>query len=159
MRIVKRLEDDMKNDMKKYFVVFVALLLGVVLSAGASMAADMSGTWTLSISNTKVTGMCPVGPNATGTCTITQSSGKFTLILGEGFECRPESMCEFSGDVNGSTYTCETTDLVDNEGGVVTRIFEFTFTSPTTATGKGTQKYTHPEGFECIWEHDITISK
>ena len=145
--------------MKKYLVIFVALLIGVVFSVSASLADDMTGTWVLSISNTKVTGICPAGPNATGTCTIAQSGDVFTLILGEGFTCSPESMCKFSGDVKGSTYTCETTDLVDNEGGVTTRIFEFTFTSSTSATGRGTQKYSHPGGFECIWEHDITISK
>ena len=155
MRIIKKLEDDMK----KFLIIFIAALMGIVFSVSASMAANMSGTWVLSISNTKVIGICPAGPNATGECTITQSGDKFTLVLGEGFVCSPESMCKFTGDVKGSTYRCETTDLVDNEGGITTRIFEFTFTSPTSATGKGTQKYTHPEGFECIWEHDITISK
>jgi hypothetical protein len=146
--------------MKRCLIIFIAMFLGVVFAGNVFPADyDMSGTWVLSISNTKVTGICPAGPNATGTCTITQSGDKFTLVLGEGFICSPETMCKFEGDIKGSTYTCDTTDIVDNEGGMTTRIFEFTVTSATSAKGKGTQTYTHPEGFECIWEHDITISK
>ena len=146
--------------MKRFFAVVLALFAGL-LFGGAVFSADLdlSGTWNFTISNTQVSGPCPVGPNSSGVCTITQTGDQFRLAFVEGRICRPASLCTYEGTISGKEYNASNSAHVDNEGGKVTNTIVFNASSANAASGNGTSTYSHPGGMKCDWRFDFSIQK
>lgn len=147
--------------MKRVALVFgsvfsVTLLVGAVASAGDP---DPTGLWKVVRSNSKTAGPCPMGGDGSGQLTIERAGDGLALTYGEGMSCRPAEVCRLTGSKNGKTYNFTTTVPVDNEGGKVTNAAELEFESADAATGSGSSRYVHPEGFSCTWTFDITLSR
>ncbi len=127
-----------------------------------SATYDLTGNWNYQLSDNWAYGgiNCEPGPAASGTCVIEQSGDTFVFAFLTGVECSPPESCTFAGTVIGATYCCNTTDIVDDEGGSVTSSLAFTATSNSAASGTGGSKYTHPSGlWECYWGSNITLSR
>jgi hypothetical protein len=137
-------------------VLSVTLLGGTVAAAGD---LDPTGAWQVTRSNSKTMGPCPMGDNGGGELRIEKAGDGLTLTYGDGMTCRPAEVCRLTGSENEGTYTFTTTVPVDDEGGEVTNAAEIEFTSATAATGTGSSKYVHPEGFSCTWTFDIALSR
>ena len=137
-------------------VFSVILVFGV--AAGAE-DLDPTGAWQVARSNSKTMGPCPMGGNGGGELEIEKEAGGFTLTYGDGMTCRPAEVCRLTGSETDGTYSFTTTVAVDGEGGKVTNAAEIQFTSGTAATGTGSSKYVHPEGFSCTWTFDIALSR
>ncbi len=123
---------------------------------------DLSGTWNYTRTANWAQGdiNCNPGPDASGTCTISQSGNSFSFAFTSGSVCDPPGSCTFEGTVSGADYTCSTTDIVDDEGGSVTSTISFTASSATSAAGSGISAYTHPSGeWECTWGNTITLTR
>jgi hypothetical protein len=100
-----------------------------------------------------------MGGNGGGELKIEKAGDGFTLTYGDGMICRPAEVCRLNGSATGGTYSFTTTVPVDDEGGKVTNEAQIEFRSATAATGTGSSKYVHPEGFSCTWTFDIALSK
>ncbi len=147
--------------MKQTVLVCVSVFSMILLGDMAASAGDLdpTGTWQVTRSNSKTMGPCPMGGNGGGELEIEKAAGGFTLTYGDGMTCRPAEVCRLTGSETGGTYTFTTTVPVDDEGGKVTNAAEIEFTSATAATGTGSSKYVHPEGFSCTWTFDIALSR
>jgi len=134
-----------------------------LLFAGTASAAtyNLTGTWNHTRTGNWAAGDqgCDPGPDTTGTCSINQTGDSFTFAYTSGETCSPPESCTFSGTINGATYTCSTTEIVDSEGGRATSTIVFTATSADAATGTGTSMYTHPGGWVCQWGSIITLTR
>jgi len=137
-------------------VLSVTLLGGTVVAAGD---LDPTGAWQVTRSNSKTMGPCPMGGNGGGELEIEKAGDGLTLTYGDGMTCRPAEVCRLTGSETEGTYTFTTTVPVDDEGGNVTNAAEIEFTSSTAASGTGSSKYVHPEGFSCTWTCDIALSR
>ena len=152
--------------MKKYYFI-TTLLLVLTLNAffaGDLISAtyDLTGTWNYTLSNNWANGDtgCRPAPDTTGTCEINQTGNTFTLSYTSGVTCNPAESCTFEGTVADDVYTCQTTDIVDEEGGTATSTIEFTASSDRMAAGSGNSVYTHPSGdWECHWGGQIRLTK
>jgi hypothetical protein len=141
-------------------VPVLALSLILLGAAGATAAdPDPTGVWKAKRSNSKSAGPCPMGGDGSGELTIEKAAGGLTLTYGEGMTCRPAEVCRLTGSQAGRIFTFATTVRVDGEGGEVTNSAELEFTSAAAGTGRGSSKYSHPEGFSCTWTFDITLSR
>jgi len=149
--------------MKTIFWVSILVFAGLLAGSTACAATyDLSGTWNYTLSECWADGgiNCDPGPEASGTCVISQTGDCFVFAFTSGVVCSPPESCTFSGSVAGNLYTCSTTDIVDDENGSVTSTISFTAASETSASGTGTSRYTHPSGlWECNWGNTITLSK
>jgi hypothetical protein len=132
------------------------LLCGMLATAGD---LDPTGAWQVTRSNSKTMGPCPMGGNGGGKLEIEKAAGGFTLTYGEGMTCRPAEVCRLTGSESEGTYSFTTTVPVDDEGGTVTNAARIEFSSATAATGTGSSKYVHPEGFSCTWTFDLALSR
>ena len=130
---------------------FTGTLIGGGGGDGGETTFDLTGTWNYVNSNQWVEGRCPVGSPAAGICVITQTGTTFTLTSDAG---------TYSGTVSGATYSAATpTVVVDDEGGTATNSTIFTASSNTYASGTGSSIYAHPDGFQCVWGYDVTLTK
>jgi len=149
--------------MKRWLIIGVIVLLGCFFTADIYAATyDLTGTWNYQLSDCWAEGDrgCAPGPNASGTCEINQRGDTFAFAFTSGVVCSPPESCTFEGTVNANSYTCSTTDIVDDENGSVTSTIAFTADSATSAQGTGTSRYTHPSGeWECNWGNTITLTK
>lgn len=143
--------------------VLIVLLMEAFFTTNLFSADyDLAGTWNYTISGNWAIGDlgCNPGPDASGTCTISQTGDTFTFAYNSGVVCSPPESCTFEGDVAGSVYTCSTTDIVDDENGSVTSIIVFTASSTTSAGGSGSSLYTHPtDDWACSWGSNIALTK
>ena len=149
--------------MKRRLFFGTAMLL-CIFSAGDLYCAayDLTGTWNYTLSDNWAEGgiNCNPGPAASGTCVIEQTGDTFSFAYTSGVVCRPPESCTFEGTVNGAVYTASTTDIVDSENGAVTTTISFTAQSPTSASGSGISKYSHPSGeWECNWGNTIILTR
>jgi Divergent InlB B-repeat domain len=144
-------------------MIRAAMIAVCLLFAGTASAAtyDLTGTWNHTRTGNWAVGDqgCDPGPDTTGTCSINQTGDSFTFAYTSGETCSPPESCTFSGTINGATYTCSTTEIVDSEGGRATSTIVFTATSPDAATGTGTSMYSHPGGWVCQWGSIITLTR
>jgi hypothetical protein len=149
--------------MKKLLSFSILVLAGLFFCVPVHSATyDLTGTWNYTLSGNWAEGDigCSPGSPASGTCTIVQTGDVFTFAYTSGVVCDPAESCTFSGTVIGNTYTCSTTDIVDDEGGSVTSTILFTAASATTAVGSGNSLYTHPSGeWACTWGNTISLAK
>jgi hypothetical protein len=148
-------------NMKRVTLVLLVVLSMILLGGTAATAGDPdpTGEWRVTRSNSKTVGMCPMGGNGSGKLSIEKTGGQLTLTYGEGMTCRPAEVCRLTGSESGGTHTFTTTVPVDDEGGKVTNTAVLDFTSATAATGTGSSKYVHPEGFSCTWTFDVALSR
>ena len=147
---------------RRTIACFLVLALSLILLGATAATAgdpDPTGVWKVTRSNSKSAGPCPMGGDGRGELTIEKAAGGLTLTYGEGMTCRPADVCRLTGSQTGGTYTFATTVRVDGEGGEVTNSAELEFTSAAAGTGRGSSKYSHPEGFRCTWTFDITLSR
>lgn len=145
-------------------MILFGILLFVLFSTSNLFAADydLTGTWNYTLSGNWANGDigCDPGPDASGTCTITQTGDAFTFAFNSGVVCDPAESCTFTGAVAGSVYTCSTTDIVDDENGSVTSTIIFTAASAITASGSESSLYTHPSGaWSCNWGNSISLTR
>jgi hypothetical protein len=144
--------------MKARVVTFLVLIgLGAVLAGAGTV--DPAGEWTITRSNSRTSGPCPMGSNGAGELTIDKSGGAFTLTYGKGMTCSPVEVCKLAGSASGGVYTFTTTVQVDEEGGKVTNSLKLSFDSASSANGKGSSKYVHPSGMTCLWTFDVALSR
>ena len=149
--------------MKKF--LFIGMLLFVSLFPAKDLFSatfELTGTWNYTLSNNWAIGgiQCNPGPDASGECTINQTGNTFTFAFISGVVCSPPESCTFDGTINGSVYTCSTSDSVDDEGGSVTSVIVFNATSATSAAGSGSSQYTHPSNeWDCQWGNIITLTR
>lgn len=143
--------------------VLIVLLIETLFAANVLSADyDLTGIWNYTLSGNWANGDigCNPGPDASGTCTITQTGDTFTFAYTSGVVCSPAESCTFTGAVNGAVYTCSTTDIVDDEGGSVTSTILFTASLATSANGLGSSNYTHPsDNWECTWGSSIALTR
>ena len=147
--------------MRRGTLVFLSVLSVTLLGGTVAAAGDLdpTGAWQVTRSNSKTMGPCPMGGNGGGELEIEKAGDGLTLTYGDGMTCRPAEVCRLTGSETDGTYTFTTTVPVDDEGGKVTNAAEIEFTSATAATGTGSSKYVHPEGFSCTWTFDIALSR
>ncbi|BBO71366.1 hypothetical protein DSCA_52960 [Desulfosarcina alkanivorans] len=149
--------------MKKCFLTGVLVWLSFFLISPIHAATcDLTGTWNYTLSDCWAYGgiNCNPGPEASGTCIISQAGDDFAFAFTSGAVCDPPESCTFSGTAIDNVYTCATTDIVDDENGSVTSTIVFTAASATSADGTGTSRYTHPSGlWECNWGNTISLTK
>lgn len=147
--------------MKREVLVWLAVLSMTLAGGTAATGGDLdpTGTWKATRSNSKTLGPCPMGGNGSGDLVIEKAAEGLTLTYGQGMTCRPAEVCRLTGSKNEGTYTFTTTVPVDDEGGKVTNTAEIEFMSETVASGRGSSKYVHPEGFSCTWTFDIALSR
>ena len=147
--------------MKELGLTMLSIFLAVLLYPAPTVAEDVdpAGTWQATRSNSNTEGPCPMGGDGGGELTINKTDGGLTLIYGKGFKCSPTKVCRLEGSEAEGTHTFTTTVPVDNEGGTVTNDAEIKFTSASSATGKGSSKYSHPSGFTCTWTFDLSLSR
>lgn len=120
---------------------------------------NITGTWNYISSASVVTGVCPPGGSASGTCTITKSGDTYTLKILSGRVCKPASMCTFTGQLSGNVLTLSNTDTVDSERGSVTNALGLTVYNNEYITGNSSSRYVHPKGFECHWSNTMTLER
>ncbi|RPI79921.1 MAG: hypothetical protein EHM45_01005 [Desulfobacteraceae bacterium] len=118
---------------------------------------NIAGTWNYTLSAQAVTGMCPPGPAASGTCVITKSKTGYTLVLKTGSRCEPKAVCRFTGSLAKNDLLLSNTATVDDEGGTATTAWVLTVFTNQHLSGKGSSRYLHPEGFECQWSYSINL--
>jgi hypothetical protein len=120
---------------------------------------NIVGIWNYTSSDSSVTGVCPPGPAASGTVTISGGVGGYTVVFVSGRACSPASMCTFTGTLTGNTLLVSNADTVDDEGGSASDALNLTVYSNTFISGGGSSSYIHPEGFECHWSYSINLSR
>jgi hypothetical protein len=153
---------------------WIALALAVSVSSLAARAEDaakpplldprqeaaaLSGTWDYATSNHTVSGPCPIGAPMKGQLVIAAEGDRATLSIVSGAVCSPASLCEFSGELTATQMIVSNTDTVDDEGGTATNAVFLSFVALTEGFGKSSSRYVHPEGFECVWGHDLAVSR
>ncbi len=160
----------------KKTVISLIILFTLVIAGSVSMAQEdmplvpltppidpslinIVGTWNYSTSASTVSGMCPPGPASSGTITITGGGGNYTLVFASGRECRPVSMCTFTGTLSGNNLLLSNADTVDDEGGSASNALNLTVYNNGLITGSGSSSYIHPEGFECHWDYTINMTR
>ena len=120
---------------------------------------NITGTWNYSSSASVVTGVCPPGGPASGTCTITKSGDTYTLKILSGRVCKPASMCTFTGQLSGNSLTLSNTDTVDSERGAVTNALGLMVVNNEFIDGRSSSRYVHPQGYECQWSNTMTLDR
>ncbi len=120
---------------------------------------DISGTWQFSAAQPWAEGDagCTPGTTSSGICQITQTGNNFTLDFLSGWTCDPPFTCSYSGTVSNNHYVGYNGGVVDDEGGVVTSIIDFTAVSEDTLTGQSTSQY-DLSGYQCRWGYDLGLS-
>lgn len=122
-------------------------------------AINFVGSWRYHTSNHHVTGTCPLSAPTGGTLVIRRSGSTITLVFKSGTVCKPESLCHYTGAVKGDNLVFSNHAVVDNEGGNVTNAIRLSVYSATHAAGEVSSRYVHPQGFECHWTHNISLSR
>lgn len=149
--------------MKRYLSVGIVLLLELLFVSNLFSATfDLTGEWEYTTSDNWAVGdiNCNPGPDASGICKISQTGNTFTFAFTSGYVCDPPESCTFEGSIDGSVYTCSTTDAVDDEGGIVTSTLTMRANSATSINGSGVAEYAHPSGlWECRWGFNITLRR
>ena len=120
---------------------------------------NITGTWNYTSSASVVTGVCPPGGPASGTCTITKSGDTYTLKILSGRVCKPDSMCTFTGQLSGNSLTLSNTDTVDSERGTVNNALGLLVVSNEFIDGRSSSRYVHPQGYECQWSNTMTLDR
>jgi hypothetical protein len=120
---------------------------------------NITGTWNYISSASVVTGVCPPGGPASGTCTITKSGDTYTLKILSGRVCKPTSMCTFTGQLSGNILTLSNSDTVDSERGAVTNALGLMVVSNEFIDGRSSSRYVHPQGYECQWSNTMTLDR
>ena len=121
---------------------------------------DINGVWNYTVTPTGSSGVCPPDPGASGQLSITVVGSVITLEFLSGRVCSPPSMCIFEGEVvDGKQILVSNIDIVDNEGGEATNAITLFFSSDKNGWGSGGSRYIHPDGYECVWDSNITISR
>ncbi len=120
---------------------------------------NITGTWNYTASASVVTGVCPPGGPASGTCTITKSGDTYTLKILSGRVCKPASMCTFTGQLSGNVLTLSNTDTVDSERGTATNALGLLVVSNEFIDGRSSSRYVHPQGYECQWSNTMTLDR
>ena len=78
---------------------------------------NITGTWNYISSASVVTGVCPPGGPASGTCTITKSGDTYTLKILSGRVCKPARCAPSPGNYQEMSLPSLTqTLLIANEG-------------------------------------------
>ena len=120
---------------------------------------NITGTWNYTSSASVVTGVCPPGGPASGTCTIIKSGDTYTLKILSGRVCKPASMCTFTGQLSGNVLTLSNTDTVDSERGAATNALGLMVVSNEFIDGRSSSRYVHPQGYECQWSNTMTLDR
>lgn len=150
------------------FVFALAIPLGIVTAQDTEPTSlpiddpskvDFTGVWTYTVTPMSVVGMCPPGVPGSGEISIAVAGDVVTLTFLSGRTCSPPSMCTFTGRVEEGQIMVSNTDVVDDEGGEATNAIALFLSSDSNGWGRGSSRYLHPSGFECVWEENITISR
>ncbi len=139
------------------FLFFLIIFTGAAMP-GLAEAFDPSGNYQYILSDSSISGPCPMGQDGRGTLTIQKSGAGYTIKYLKGMTCNPASVCILSGSCQGKVCSFSRTVKVDNEGGTVTNSADFTF-DKNHANGKGSSVYKHPGGMQCTWTYLLMLTK
>ncbi len=144
----------------KTTLVLLASFLVWLGTAPASWAQDIDpvGRYSFTLTDIKIAGDCPMGPDNSGRLSILQQGDGYILTYIEGMKCRPAAVCTLKGRCQGRVCTFSTTVQVDNEGGKVTNSARLRFDGGS-ASGEGKSVYRHPSGFQCTWTYLVTLTR
>ena len=158
--------------MKHCFVSFlIACVLVIPVSIGIAQNiepepipvdpsnVDLNGIWSYSVTPASVTDMCPMGIPVSGELSISVEGNIVTLMFLSGKFCDPASLCTYTGKVKGEQIKVSTTAIVDYKGTKATNFIALFVSSSNYGWGIRNSRYLYPEGFECIWDEYITISR
>jgi len=122
---------------------------------------DLNGTWNYTTSQPTVSGACPAGSAVAGTAAIGQQGTGVTFQYTSGARCQPAGVCSYTGtiDEEDNQFVVANSVVVDDEGGTVSSAIRLTVFNNGLAKGEGTNHYVHPEGFECRWNMDVTLTR
>jgi len=157
----------------KHFIPGILLLCVLVMAVGIAVAQDVdpapipvdpakvdfTGVWSYTVTPMGVVGMCPPWVPGSGELSIDVDGDVVTLTFLTGRTCDPESMCTFTGWVDEERIVVSNTAIVDDEGGEATNAISIFVSSSDSGWGSSSSRYLHPEGFECVWEENMTISR
>ncbi len=130
----------------------------ITVESSGSGTYDLSGSWNYTTSGNWVVGLCPLGQDASGTLTITQTGNTATMVINSGMVCDPASMCIYAGTVAENVYTFSNSAVVDGEGGMAYNTVVLIASSATEAAGNDVSSYVLNE-FSCSWGFNISISR
>jgi len=121
---------------------------------------DFSGIWNYTTDNHTVSGVCrSAGAPMVGTLSLTLEDGAVAMEMLSGAVCDPASMCSYTGEINGGNVVVTNTDIVDDENGAVTNTTTLFFSSGENGRGNAVSRYVHPEGYECLWNYNVTLTR
>jgi len=159
----------------KHFLITLLIVCALAIPVGIVTAEDniepsptptddpsnvaFSGVWSYTVTPLSVVGMCPPGIPGSGELSITVAGDVVTLTFLSGRTCSPPSMCTFTGHIEGGQIIVSNTAIVDDEGGSATNAIALSLSSDSNGWGSSSSRYLHPEGFECVWEESITITR
>jgi hypothetical protein len=126
---------------------------------GNAANMDITGTWSYSTFDHRISGRCPAGQPMAGTLIIGQKENSLDVFIQSGAVCNPVSMCSYTGAIIDGNVVVSNTDTVDDEGGSATNAMRLYFFSETSGGGQVSSRYVHPEGFECHWSHYMKLSR
>ena len=159
----------MKRFSISILIVFVLTLpVGIAMSQDGTEPSpipvdpskvDFTGVWTYTVTPMSIVGMCPPGVPASGELSIAVAGDVVTLTFLSGRTCSPPSMCTFTGRVEEGQIMVSNNAVVDDEDGEATNAMALFFSSDSNGWGRGSSRYLHPSGFECVWDDNITISR
>lgn len=131
--------------MKRHVLLIMMTLIAIAIGVTSAQAFNPTGTWKFTLSDSAISGMCPMGNNGIGTLIISKAEGgKYILKYASGMACSPGSVCILSWSCQSGKCSFQTTIPVDNEGGKVTNSEKFTFNGGH-ASGAGSSIYRHPK--------------
>ena len=120
---------------------------------------DITGTWQAALAPVSVSGSCPQTPAQSGTAEVSGGDGTYTLTLSGGFICEPAGTCDFDCTAAGNILACSNAGVADDEGGVYSSALELQFTAIDAASGTNNSSYVHPDGFQCSWVADLSLTR
>jgi hypothetical protein len=121
---------------------------------------DIDGEWDGILTSVAVTGECPETVEQTGEVEISKAGDDYTLVLGEGFDCDPAEVCTLEGTRSDNLFTVSVSGITDADGGQYTVNAVLNVDdSEKDAAGTMTTVYQQPDGFECIWTDNFSITR
>ncbi len=141
--------------------LFAALSSGAATGPeqAAAAGADLTGTWSCSLSHVSVSGICPPTPKQSGVCEIRKADAGLALVYASGIRCSPRAACTFSCTEREGTLTCQNSGAADNEGGRYASTLAFKLGANKPVSGTGKSSYAGPMGMRCEWRTSLTLTK
>lgn len=132
--------------------------------------ADVAGVWNYTTGQPTVAGRCPAGMAMSGQIAISFASGTdaapdnigkgpIRLDILSGSTCKPEAVCHLRGMIAGTAVVAGAFAVADDEGGQAAVAWTLYFVSSQNGAGTAIAHYAHPQGLDCDWAMDLTLTR